>query len=243
MRAFDTPWGRAAILVCEDAWHSLSGTVAALDDAQLIFLSSAAPARGVWPRDDAIPGPASVARWERLVRDIAEEHGVFVTFANLVGSEGGKMFPGASMVMGPRGDVRVARPCGTRPFSPRRSTSATSRARGPTCRCSRTCAPRCRICATCSTPSIGIGVRPPVEWDPAPASDREVRRHGAPSATGATTAAETARCSVGRRRRERIRVRRVHRSRRRGSSRCAAAARHRRQRSSSNGSSHSFATR
>src|SRR5688572_19127778 len=30
MRAFDTPWGRAAILVCEDAWHSLSGTVAAL---------------------------------------------------------------------------------------------------------------------------------------------------------------------------------------------------------------------
>jgi len=110
MRAFDTPWGRAAILVCEDAWHSLSGTVAALDDAQLIFLSSAAPARGVWPRDDAIPGPASVARWERLVRDIAEEHGVFVTFANLVGSEGGKMFPGASMVMGPRGDVRVRAP-------------------------------------------------------------------------------------------------------------------------------------
>ena len=59
MRAFDTPWGRAAILVCEDAWHSLSGTVAALDDAQIIFLSSAAPARGVWPREDAIPGPAS----------------------------------------------------------------------------------------------------------------------------------------------------------------------------------------
>jgi len=110
MRAFDTPWGRAAILVCEDAWHSLSGTVAALDDAQLIFLSSAAPARGVWPRDDAIPGPASVARWERLVRDIAEEHGVYVTFANLVGSEGGKMFPGASMVMGPRGDMRARAP-------------------------------------------------------------------------------------------------------------------------------------
>jgi len=110
LRAFDTPWGRAAILVCEDAWHSLSGTVAALDDAQLIFLSSAAPARGVWPRDDAVPGPASVARWERLVRDIAEEHGVFVTFANLVGSEGGKMFPGASIVVGPRGDVRARAP-------------------------------------------------------------------------------------------------------------------------------------
>jgi NAD+ synthetase len=51
-----------------------------------------------------------VARWERLVRDIAEEHGVFVTFVNLVGSEAGKMFGGSSTVAGPRGDVRVRAP-------------------------------------------------------------------------------------------------------------------------------------
>jgi NAD+ synthetase len=108
--AFDTPWGRAAILVCEDAWHSLSGTLAALDGAQVIFVSSAAPARGAWPRDDAIPGPASVARWERLIRDIAEEHGVFVSFANLAGSEGGKIFSGASLIAGPKGDVRIRAP-------------------------------------------------------------------------------------------------------------------------------------
>ncbi|HWC45113.1 MAG TPA: nitrilase-related carbon-nitrogen hydrolase, partial [Casimicrobiaceae bacterium] len=25
-RAFDTPWGRCAVLICEDAWHSLTGT-------------------------------------------------------------------------------------------------------------------------------------------------------------------------------------------------------------------------
>src|SRR4029079_6638724 len=75
IRAFDTPWGRAAILICEDAWHSLSGTIAALEGAQLACLSWAARAGGVWPREDAIPGPASVARWERLVRDVAEEHG------------------------------------------------------------------------------------------------------------------------------------------------------------------------
>jgi NAD+ synthase (glutamine-hydrolysing) len=110
IRAFDTPWGRAALLVCEDAWHSISGTIAALDDAQVIFLCSAAPARGVWPRDDAVPGPSSVARWDRLVRDIAEEHGIFVSLANLVGSEGGKMFQGASMVAGPLGDVRLRAP-------------------------------------------------------------------------------------------------------------------------------------
>jgi NAD+ synthase (glutamine-hydrolysing) len=108
--AFDTSWGRAAILVCEDAWHSLSGTLAALDGAQVIFVSSAAPARGAWPREDAIPGPASVARWERLIRDIAEEHGVFVSFANLAGSEGGKIFSGASLISGPKGDVRIRAP-------------------------------------------------------------------------------------------------------------------------------------
>jgi NAD+ synthase (glutamine-hydrolysing) len=108
--AFDTAWGRAAILVCEDAWHSLSGTLAALDGAQVIFVSSAAPARGAWPREDGVPGPASVARWERLIRDIAEEHGIFVSFANLAGSEGGKIFSGASLIAGPKGDVRTRAP-------------------------------------------------------------------------------------------------------------------------------------
>lgn len=109
LRAFDTPWGRAAILICEDAWHSLSGTVAALDDAQVVFLCSAAPARGLQSRD-GVPGPGSVARWERLVRDIADEHGVFVSLANLAGSEGGKVFAGGSCLAGPRGEVRVRAP-------------------------------------------------------------------------------------------------------------------------------------
>jgi NAD+ synthase (glutamine-hydrolysing) len=106
IRAFDTSWGRAAALVCEDAWHSLTATIAALDGAQVIFVVSAPPARGVWPKSDDVPGPASVSRWDRLVRDIADEHGVFVALSNLVGSEGGKLFPGASMVAGPKGEVR-----------------------------------------------------------------------------------------------------------------------------------------
>src|SRR5262249_48168703 len=107
IRAFDTAWGRAAVLVCEDAWHSLSGTIAALDGAQVVFVSAAAPARGMKGVGDRRAGdsaPATVARWERLIRDISEEHGVFGSLANLVGSEGGKMFPGASIVLGPRGD-------------------------------------------------------------------------------------------------------------------------------------------
>src|SRR5690242_17599864 len=105
VRAFDTSWGRAAMLVCEDAWHSMTATIAALDGAQIIFVCSAPPARGLWPRDDDTPGPASVSRWERLIRDIADEHGVYVMLANLAGSEGGKLFPGVALMSGPKGEV------------------------------------------------------------------------------------------------------------------------------------------
>ncbi len=110
IRAFDTPWGRASMLVCEDAWHSLSGTVAALDGADLIFVLSASPARGIWPREEEGSVPANLKRWERLARDIAEEHGVFVCLTNLVGTEGGKRFSGGSIVAGPHGDVRAQAP-------------------------------------------------------------------------------------------------------------------------------------
>jgi NAD+ synthetase len=110
LRAFDTPWGRASMLICEDAWHSLSGAIVALDNAEVIFISTATPARGAQAGEGETPGPANAARWERLVRDIAEEHGVFVSLANLVGSEGGKVFAGCSCLFGPRGDLRVRGP-------------------------------------------------------------------------------------------------------------------------------------
>jgi NAD+ synthetase len=109
VRSFETGWGgKAAILICEDAWHSLAATVAALEGAQLIIVPSASPARGL-DEDTTCDGeaalPESVVRWERIVRGIAEEHGVFVALANLVGFEGGKGFPGASAVIDPTGRV------------------------------------------------------------------------------------------------------------------------------------------
>ncbi len=110
VRAFDTPWGRAAMLVCEDAWHSMTATIAALDGAQIIFVCAAPPSRGAWPKPDDVPGPASVSRWDRLIRDIADEHGVYVTLTSLVGSEGGKLFPGGSFIAGPKGDSRGRAP-------------------------------------------------------------------------------------------------------------------------------------
>lgn len=115
VRAFETPWGRAALLVCEDAWHSVCGTLAALDGAQVVFVSAAGVARGPWHGEATslpigTPGPANIARWERVLRDVADEHGVFASFANLVGTEGGKRFFGNALVVGPAGDLRGSAP-------------------------------------------------------------------------------------------------------------------------------------
>jgi NAD+ synthetase len=103
--AFDTDHGRAALLICEDAWHNISGTIAALDGAQLVYIVSASPARGAHG-----PLPDNVAHWEDLCRRIADEHGVYVILAQQVGFEGGKGFPGRSLLMNPRGDVVASAP-------------------------------------------------------------------------------------------------------------------------------------
>jgi NAD+ synthase (glutamine-hydrolysing) len=110
VQAFDTAWGRAALLICEDAWHSFTPMLAALDGAQLIIIPSASPARGVMTGDDTAGRPVSLARWSRLSQDIAGEHGVYVALAQLVGFEGGKAFPGGSILAGPRGDLLVQGP-------------------------------------------------------------------------------------------------------------------------------------
>lgn len=108
VQTFDTSWGRAAILICEDAWHSLTATLAALDGAQLIIIPSATPGRGIGP--DARGRPDNLQRWERLARGIAEEHGVFVALVQLVGFEGGKGFTGGSILVNPRGELLAELP-------------------------------------------------------------------------------------------------------------------------------------
>ncbi len=114
VQAFDTPWGRAALVICEDAWHSMVPTLAAIDGAQVIIVPSASPARGVAPGAERLEDgerlPVSVRRWERVMRRLAEEHGVYVVLAQLVGFEGGKGLAGSSMVVAPQGDVIVRGP-------------------------------------------------------------------------------------------------------------------------------------
>jgi NAD+ synthase (glutamine-hydrolysing) len=110
IQAFDTRFGRVAILICEDAWHSITGTIAALQGAQLVIVPSASPARGTGRDEEGTRLPTSVVRWERILKGIADEHGVWVAFASLVGFEGGKGFPGGSVIVSPGGEIVLRGP-------------------------------------------------------------------------------------------------------------------------------------
>lgn len=107
IRAFDSSSGRVAMLICEDAFHSISATLAVLDGAELILVLSASPARGAAP-GTGLPG--NVARWDLLGSGIAAEHGVHVVVSQLVGFEGGKGFAGGSAAYTPRGERIVGGP-------------------------------------------------------------------------------------------------------------------------------------
>ena len=63
---FSTPFGPAAMLICEDAWHSIMPTIAALKGARLIIVPSASPGRGIGGNGML----ESVERW----RDTAAAH-------------------------------------------------------------------------------------------------------------------------------------------------------------------------
>ncbi len=95
---FDSRLGRFAILICEDVWHSILPTLCAVSGASMVIVPSASPARGF-----AHSKPENLERYERMVRAIAEEHGLFCLNCQLCGFEGGKGFVGGSMVMDPFG--------------------------------------------------------------------------------------------------------------------------------------------
>ena len=103
VRAFPSRFGTVAVLICEDVWHSITATLAALKGAQVIFIISASPGR-----DFGGPHAGNVARWNVLLPGIADEHNVWVVYAGLVGFEGGKGFTGNSQVIDPWGNVLVS---------------------------------------------------------------------------------------------------------------------------------------
>ena len=94
--------GRVGVLICEDVWHSVLGTLLAVNGAQIVLVPSASPIRGM-----AAERPGNVLRYERMLRAMAEEHGMYTAAAMLTGFEGGKGFSGGCMVFDPFGDKLV----------------------------------------------------------------------------------------------------------------------------------------
>lgn len=103
VRAFQSRFGTVAVLICEDVWHSITATLAALKGAQVIFVISASPGR-----DFGGPHAGNITRWNVLLPGIADEHNVWVVYAGLVGFEGGKGFTGNSQIIDPFGNQLVS---------------------------------------------------------------------------------------------------------------------------------------
>jgi predicted amidohydrolase len=106
LQVFPTRFGTMALLICEDAWHAIVPTIAAIKGARILIVPSAAPGRGV-------EGPGeltSILRWREILTTAAVEHGVFVLYAGLTGFEGGKGMTGSSCVIDPRGEILVSSP-------------------------------------------------------------------------------------------------------------------------------------
>ncbi len=104
-RAFDTRFGRAGMLICEDFWHVSSPYTLWLDGADLFLMTSASPGRGV---TDEILGSA---QW---VQDVNRAYsGLFTSFfahANRVGFEDGLNFFGGSTIFDPDGRMITQSP-------------------------------------------------------------------------------------------------------------------------------------
>ena len=102
LSTFESAFGTAAILICEDAWHALMPTVAALKGARLLIVPSASPGRGLCSGDGELE---SNLRWKAILSSAAAEHGVYVLYAGLVGFEGGKGMSGGTCAYSPRGEL------------------------------------------------------------------------------------------------------------------------------------------
>lgn len=103
---FETRFGKAALLICEDSWHAIVPTIAAVKGARIVLVPSASPGRGIEGSGEL----TSVTRWREVLVAAAVEHGIFVVYAGLTGFEGGKGMSGSSCAIDPRGNVLVQAP-------------------------------------------------------------------------------------------------------------------------------------
>lgn len=106
VRSFDTRFGRAGMLICEDFWHASPPYLLWLDGADIMLFSSASPGRGLTDREKL-----ESARWvERVSKAYASMFTSFVVHCNRVGYEDGLHFWGGATVNDPNGELLAQGP-------------------------------------------------------------------------------------------------------------------------------------
>ncbi len=107
VRAFTTPYGRIAPLICWDQWFPEAARLAALQGAEVLLYPTAI---GWHPHEKDIYGQAQFDAWCTVQRGHAIANGVYLGAANRVGYEpeehqAGIQFWGGSFICDPQGVV------------------------------------------------------------------------------------------------------------------------------------------
>lgn len=106
VRAFQTRFGRAGILICEDFWHISPPYLLWLDGADFLILTSASPGRGL-----ATEQKIGSARWvEHINQAYSSIFTNFVIHCNRTGFEDGVTFWGGATIFDPEGNLLVQGP-------------------------------------------------------------------------------------------------------------------------------------
>jgi len=101
LNTFNTRFGRAGIMICEDSWHSICPFILTMKGSLFIMNIANGTARGIGE-----PGRIGSAKtWERMNTFYAVNHSVYLLFANRVGVEDGIVFWGGSEIVDPFGDL------------------------------------------------------------------------------------------------------------------------------------------
>lgn len=102
IRAFDTPYSRKGILICEDALHPLLAYVLAMEGASVIHVISNSPLRGMLQNEID-----TLEKWEETLRFYSRIYGIYMTYTNRVGFEDGIHYGGNSVIFDPDGNLVV----------------------------------------------------------------------------------------------------------------------------------------
>ena len=107
VRTFATPFGRVALLICEDLWHLSLCYLAWIGGADYLVGLVSSPGRGVRAESKRF---SSAESWDILGSALARFFTSYVVFVNRVGFEDGVSFFGGSLAVGPSGHTVAQAP-------------------------------------------------------------------------------------------------------------------------------------